>query len=139
MDTNERTIRRYFQEVWNDGRLDVLDELLTADYVNHSSSLPDAPAGPEGVKPIVAAMRAAFPDLHYTIDELLVAEDGVAARVTVTGTHLGDFFGIPATGRSFTATQMNLERMRAGRIAEHWRNTDELAMLRQLGVIGGPA
>ena len=135
MHPNERTITRYFEDVWNQGRLEVLDELLAPDYVNHSSSLPDTPPGPDGVKPIVAAMRAAFPDLHYTIDQLLVADDGVAARVTLSGTHLGDFFGIPATGRAFTTTQMNLERMRDGLICEHWRNTDELDLLRQLGVI----
>lgn len=135
MHPNQRTILRYFDEVWNQGNLDVLDELLTPDYVNHSSSLPDAPRGPAGVKPIVAAMRAAFPDLHYTIDQLVVGDDGVAARLTLTGTHLGDFFGIPATGRQFTTTQMNIERMRDGLISEHWRNTDELGLLRQLGVI----
>jgi steroid delta-isomerase-like uncharacterized protein len=128
-------IARYFQEVWNEGKLDVLDELLAADYVNHSSSMPDAPPGPAGVKPIVAAMRAAFPDLHYTIDQLVVGPDAVAARVTMSGTHRGDFFGIPPTGKSFTVTQTTIEQFRDGKIVAHWRNTDELSLLRQLGVI----
>jgi steroid delta-isomerase-like uncharacterized protein len=130
-----RVIERYFEEVWNQGRLEVLDELLAEDYVNHSSSLADAPPGPRGVKPIVAAMRAAFPDLHYTIERVVVDDDAVAVRVTMRGTHRGDFFGIPATGKSFAVTQMNLERFREGKIVEHWRNTDELGLMKQLGLI----
>jgi len=133
--TKHHVIVRYFEEVWNRGKLEVLDELLAPDYVNHASSLPDAPPGPAGVKPIVAAMRAAFPDLHYTIDQLVIGEDAVAVRVTLRGTHRGDLFGIPATGKAFTVTQTNIERFRDGKIVEHWRNTDELSLLRQLGVV----
>lgn len=135
-DAHKRTvIERYFEEVWNQGQLDVLDELLAPDYVNHSSSMPDAPPGPEGVKPIVAAMRRAFPDLHYTIDRMVVGDDAVAVRVTLTGTHVGDFFGIPPTGKPFKVTQTNIEQFRDGKIVAHWRNTDELSLLRQLGVV----
>src|SRR5690606_20771032 len=123
------------EEVWNQGQLDVLDELLAPDYVNHSSSMPDAPPGPEGVKPIVAAMRRAFPDLHYTIDRMVVGDDAVAVRVTLTGTHVGDFFGIPPTGKPLKVTRTNIEQFRDGKIVAHWRTTDELSLLRQLGVV----
>lgn len=128
-------IERYFEEVWNQGRLDVLDELLAADYVNHSSSLPDSPPGADGVKPIVAAMRRAFPDLRYTIEQMVIGDDAVAVRVTLTGTHDGDFFGIPATGKRFEVTQTTIERFRDGKIVAHWRNTDELSLMRQLGLV----
>lgn len=130
-----RVIERYFEEVWNQGKLDALDELLAPDYVNHSSSLPDPPPGPEGVKPIVAAMRRAFPDLHYTIEQMVIGEDAVAVRTRLSGTHVGDFFGIAPTGKRFEVTQMTLERFRDGKIVAHWRNTDELSLLRQLGVV----
>ena len=129
-------IERYFEEVWNQGRLEVLDELLADDYVNHSSSLPGSPLGPAGVKPIVAAMRQAFPDLHYTIEHVVIGRDAVAVRTTMTGTHEGDLFGIPATGRRVAVTQMTLEQLRDGKIVAHWRNTDELGLMRQLGVVG---
>lgn len=132
---NQAVVQRYFDEVWNQGKLEVLNELLAHDYVNHSSSIPDSPPGPEGVKPIVAAMRRAFPDLRYRIDQLVVSPDAVAARVTVSGTHRGDFFGIAPTGKHFEVTQTNIERFRDGKIVEHWRNTDELSLLRQLGVV----
>jgi steroid delta-isomerase-like uncharacterized protein len=132
-DRNRVVVERYFEEVWNQGRLEMLDELLTGDYRNHAPSTANPAPGPAGLKPIVAAMRQAFPDLHYTIERLVVAQDAVAAQVTLTGTHQGDLFGLPATGRRVRVTQMNIERLRDGRIAEHWRVTDELTLMRQLG------
>ncbi|MFO0745191.1 MAG: ester cyclase [Myxococcota bacterium] len=131
----ETIIRRYFEEVWNQGRVEVLDELLTADYQNHSPATPDPAPGPPGLVPIVQAMRAAFPDLRYELLDLVVGADAVVARVRMTGTHAGDFFGLAATGRAVDVEQMNLERFRDGRIAEHWRVTDMLGLMRQLGVV----
>jgi steroid delta-isomerase-like uncharacterized protein len=133
LDNNRRLIQRYFKEVWNEGRLDVLDELLTPDYINHSPGVPNPRPGPADLKPIVASMRAGIPDLHYTILDLVVAEDKVTAFVRMTGTHRGDFFGIPPTGRSIDVRQMQIEWIRGGRICQHWRITDDLTLLRQLG------
>jgi len=132
---NRAVVQRYFDEVWNQGKVEVLDELLAQDYVNHSSSIPNVPPGPDGVKPIVFAMRRAFPDLRYRIDQLVVSPEAVAARVTLSGTHHGDFFGIAPTGKRFEVTQTNIERFRDGKIVDHWRNTDELSLLKQLGVV----
>jgi ketosteroid isomerase-like protein len=133
LDANVRLIRRYFNEVWNEGQLDVLDELLTADYINHSPGLPNPRPGPADLKPIVAAMRAGIPDLHYTILDLVVSPDKVAAYVHVTGTHSGTFFGIAPTGRRIDVRQMQIEWIRDGRICAHWRITDDLSLMRQLG------
>jgi steroid delta-isomerase-like uncharacterized protein len=135
-DRNRIVVQRYFEEVWTQGRLEVLDEILTDDYCNHAPSTANPPPGPAGLKPIVAAMRAAFPDLHYSIERLVVGPDAVAAQVTLTGTHRGDLFGVPATGKPVRVTQVNIERLRDGRIAEHWRVTDELTLMRQLGLVG---
>jgi len=131
---NQQLIRDYFNEVWNKGNLDVLDDLLCPDYLNHSSSIPDSPPGPAGLKPIVTAMRMAFPDLHYAIQDLIITEDKVVARVKMTGTHTGDFFGIPPTNKSISVNQINIEYIENGRITEHWRITDENAMMSQLGL-----
>ena len=128
-------IHRYFDEVWNRGRVEVLDDILTSDYINHSPSVPNPEPGPLGLAPIVEAMRRAFPDLRYDIEDIVHGEDSLAVRLTVSGTHRGDFFGIPPTGRAFCVTQINIERLREGRIAEHWRTMDELGLLRQLGVL----
>jgi steroid delta-isomerase-like uncharacterized protein len=132
---HEAIVRRYFGEVWSEGRLDVLDQLLTEDYVNHTPSTPNPPPGPAGLKPIVAAFRQAFPDLHFTVEDVIVEGDRVAARVRMQGTHTGPLFGIAPTRRRVSVEQVNVELFRGGRIAEHWRVTDELGLLRQLGVI----
>jgi predicted SnoaL-like aldol condensation-catalyzing enzyme len=133
LDFNARLIQRYFDEVWNDGQLDVLDELLTADYINHSPGLPNPKPGPADLKPIVVHMRSAMPDLHYTILDLVVSEDKVAAFVRLTATHTGSLFGIAPTGRRIDVRQMQIERIREGKICEHWRLTDDLSLMRQLG------
>ena len=137
MTTPTRVIARYFEEVWNQGRVDVLDELLTPDYVNHSPSIPNPRPGPADLKPIVQAMRAGVSDLRYEILDLIVDGDGhkVAVFLRVTGTHTGSLFGMPATGRPFDIRQMQIEWLRDGRICQHWRITDELTLLRQLDVV----
>lgn len=131
---NRQLISRYFEEVWNQGRLDVLDELIAPNYINHSPGLPNLPPGPSGLKPIVAALRQGLPDVHYVIKDMVVTADKVAVRVSMTGTHRGVFFGLPATGRPVSVDQLQIERIENGQIVEHWRQTDELGLLRQLGL-----
>jgi steroid delta-isomerase-like uncharacterized protein len=135
IDDVRRLITRYFDEVWNQGHLDALDELLTPDYLNHNPSTPNPPRGPGGLKPIVAAMRDAVPDLHYHILDMVVAADKVAVFVHVTGTQTGPLFGLPATGKRIDVRQMQIEWLKDGRIWQHWRVTDELTLLRQIGAV----
>ncbi len=132
---NKRIVETYFNEVWNKGSVDALDTLLARDYINHTPSTPDPPRGPAGLKPIVQALRTGFPDLHYQLMDLVVTRDRVVARVIVTGTHTGTLFGIPPTGRRVRVNQINIEQIENGKIAEHWRVTDELTMMKQLGVV----
>jgi len=128
-------VTRYFEEVWNQGRVDVLDELLTPDYRNHSPSIPNPRPGPADLKPIVMAMRAGLPDLHYEVLDLIATPEKVAVYVRLTGTHTGTLFGIAATGRTIDVRQMQIEWLEDGRISQHWRVTDELTLMRQLGVL----
>ncbi|WP_157994573.1 ester cyclase [Peristeroidobacter agariperforans] len=127
--------RRYFNEVWNQGDVTVLDQLLAPSYINHTPSTPNPPPGPAGLKPIVLAMRSAFPDLHYEIKDVIATEDAVVMRVVMNGTHRGVLFGLPATGKKVSVEQINIEHLRDGRIVEHWRVTDELELMRQLGAV----
>ena len=129
---NEKLARRYFEEAWNRGDVAVLDEILAPDYVNHTPSTPNPPAGPTGLKPIILAMRRAFPDLHYEIKDVIATEEALNIRVVMTGTHRGDLFGLPPTGRRVRVDQINIEHIRDGRIVAHWRITDELKLMRQL-------
>ena len=129
-------LRRYIDEIWNQGRTELIGELLAENYVNHSPGSPDMSTDRTGVVYIVSTMRAAFPDLHYDIEDMVVGADAIAARLTVTGTHLGIFFGLPATGRRFQVSQINIEHVANGRIVSHHRLTDEASLMRQLT---GPA
>jgi steroid delta-isomerase-like uncharacterized protein len=134
-DQHERIIRRYYEEVWNQGRLDVLDELLDQQYINHTPSVPDPPPGPDGLKPIVAAIRKAFPDLHYEIKDIVVNDSMAVARVIMTGTQQDSLFDLPPTGRKIMVNQINMEKIRNGKVVAHWRVTDELSMMKQLGFV----
>ncbi|GEP91647.1 conserved hypothetical protein, steroid delta-isomerase-related [Chitinophaga terrae (ex Kim and Jung 2007)] len=130
-----RTIgQRYFEEVWNQGKVDLLDSLLAPGYINHTPSAPTVP-GPEGLKPIVLAIRKAFPDLHYEIQDMIPAPGYLTMRVVMTGTQQDTLFGLPPTGKPVKVLQINIEKIVDGRIAEHWRVTDELTMMKQLGVV----
>jgi len=135
VERNAALARRYFEEVWNRGNVDALDELLAPNYVNHTPSTPNPPPGPQGLKPIVRAIRQAFPDLHYEIKDVIATPDSVAIRVVMTGTHRGDLFGVAPTGRTIKVDQVNIEHIERGRIVEHWRVTDELSLMRQIGVV----
>jgi len=132
---NQKIIESYFKEVWNKGKLDLLDNLITADYINHSPSTPNPPPGPEGLKPIIAEMRRGIPDLNYEIKDLVVTREKAVARVLMTGTHTGELWGIKPTGKKIHVNQINIEHFRNGRIAEHWRVTEELNLMKQLGVV----
>ena len=132
---NERIIRRYFDEAWGRGNLDVLDEILAPDYVNHTPSTPNPPVGPSGLKPIILAFRRAFPDLHYEIEEIIATPDHVVARVWMTGTQTGELFGNRPSGKRVRIMQINIERIVNGRIVSHWRVTDELTLMKQIGAI----
>lgn len=132
---NEKIIKRYFEEAWNQGKLEVLDEIIAPDYVNHSPGMPNPLPGPEGLKPIIEGLRKAFPDLHFTIENMVVTENQVAIHSIMSGTHEGDLFGLPATGKKVNVNQLQIERIENGKIVEHWRQSDDLGMMRQLGQI----
>ena len=137
LERNRQIIEQYFYEVWNAGNLDKLEDLITPDYINHSPSTTNPEPGPTGLKPIIAAMRAAFPDLNYQIEDLVITEDKIVARVIMRGTQSGDFFGLPPTNKKVEVSQMNIEAIRDGKISQHWRVTDELKLMQQLGIVGG--
>ncbi len=132
---NKVLVQRYFTEVWNQGKLDVLDEILDHQYINHTPSVPDPPPGPAGLKPIVAAIRKAFPDLHYEIKELITNDSMAVVRTVVTGTQTDSLFNLPPTGKKIMVNQINIEKISNGKIREHWRVTDELTMMKQLGFV----
>jgi steroid delta-isomerase-like uncharacterized protein len=138
-ETNKTLSRRFFEEVFGKGKLNLLDELIAKDHINSGpSALPGLPAGSEGTKQLVTVYRNAFPDLHFTIDEQIAEGDKVVTRWSVQGTHKGELAGIPATGKSSTVTGVTVDRIENGKIAETWGIFDQFGMMQQLGVIPTP-
>ena len=138
-EVNKTQYRRTFEEVFNQGNLALVDELVAPDFLNHDVPPGMNSRGPDSPRQIARMLRTAFPDLHFTIEELVAEADTVAGRVTMRGTHLGPFQGIPATGRSFEQAQTHFVRFRDGKAIEHRAVRDDLGMMRQLGVIPAPA
>jgi predicted ester cyclase len=132
-----RTAERIPLEVLNGGNFGLLDELLAPDFVDHYAQ-PGVPPTREGLKQTVAALKTAFPDLRYTIDDAITCGDQVVHRLSATGTMKGDFMGIPATGKQATWTEIHIGRVVDGRLTEHWGLVDQLGMLVQLGVVPAP-
>jgi steroid delta-isomerase-like uncharacterized protein len=137
-EVNKTQYRRSFEEVFNQGNLAIVDELVTPDFLNHEVPPGMNNRGPDSTRQIVKMLRTAFPDLHFTIEELVAEGDTVAGRVTMSGTHLGPFQGIPPTGRSFEQAHMHFVRFRDGKAIEHRAVRDDLGMMRQLGLIAAP-
>jgi steroid delta-isomerase-like uncharacterized protein len=135
---NKASARRGFEEIWNQGNLAVVDELTSPDYAGHFF-LPGMASGVEGFKQFVMLYRSAFPDVHFTVDDIVAEGDRVATRWTATGTHTGQLMNIPPTGKKVTVTGMTLTRYNAeGKGVEGWANFDQLGMLQQLGVVPAP-
>jgi steroid delta-isomerase-like uncharacterized protein len=138
-ETNKTLSRRFLEEVFNNGKLNVLDEIIAKDHVSTGpGTLPGLPTGPEGQKQLVTVYRNAFPDVHFTIDEQIAEGDKVVTRWTGRGTHKGELLGIPATGKSSTVTGIAVDRIVNGKIAESWGIFDQFGMMQQLGVIPMP-
>lgn len=132
------------RELFGAGRMELADELIGPDCLDHGAESgprvagreAGAPRGPEGIKGVVGWLRSAFPDLVYEIEDAFGSGDRVAIRCTARGTHRGEFLGHPPTGRGFAVQQIHLFRVSDGQIAEHWAARDDVGMMHQLGLAG---
>jgi steroid delta-isomerase-like uncharacterized protein len=132
-EANEKVMRRFVEEVINNGDYSVLGELIHPNYVYRS---PDQELrGPDALVGLFTAYRTAFPDLNAEIDDLVTTDDRAVISFTLTGTHEGDLLGIGATGKQVEVNGMVLSRFEDGKIVDEWEILDMLAMFQQLGVI----
>ena len=134
VEQNKAIVRRDAEEIWNQGNLDVADEIFATNFVNHDPSRPEV-RDVSSYKQLAAAVRAAFPDFHVTIEDMVAEGDKVAIRYTSTGTHKSEYRGLPPTGKQVTVTGMRIYRFASGKIVENWWNSDVLGFMQQLGVI----
>jgi steroid delta-isomerase-like uncharacterized protein len=136
-DENKRVVRRFVDEVWNDGNVDVIDEIISPNAIDHNPN-PGQPAGSEGVKWVVRTFRAAMPDLHMELHDQVAEGDTVVNRWTITGTQQGELFGIPATGKRVSVSGIDCISVIDGKMDEHRLSLDQLGMLQQLGIVPTP-
>jgi steroid delta-isomerase-like uncharacterized protein len=136
---NKQLAQRWFEEVWNQGLENSIDELLAEDGIAFGLAESGTPVhGPEQIKPFVRNLRDAFPDLHITIEDLVAEGDKIAVRFSATGSHKGHGLGFSPTGRPMKATGMTILQIANGKLRRGWNNWDQLGMMQQLGVAPGP-
>jgi len=136
---DHKAIARYFLgEAFSTGNLAPADEWVGPNWVNHDPGTPPLPAGPEGFKQLVGGYRAAFPDLHITVDDVIAEGDKVVGRWTATGTNTGSLNGMPPTGKKATITGISILTFAGDQVTEQRTNWDTMGMLQQLGVIPAP-
>jgi steroid delta-isomerase-like uncharacterized protein len=131
-ETNKAIVRRYFDQVLNEQQHDLAEEFLAETIELHGTDL--AP-GLEVVKQWLTMFAAAFPDGHYTVEDVVAEGDRVVARTTFNGTHKAEMQGIPASGKAVSVPSITIFRLDNGKIAEGWLINDNLGMMQQLGVI----
>src|ERR1700722_7264363 len=135
-ENNKAVIRKFLEEVINQNRMDRATDLVVEDFVE-LDPLPGQRQGREGLKEVLGMMRAAFPDIHWAVEEMVGEGDKVVTRFTWTGTHRGSFMGIPATGKSVSVKGVVIDQLEGGKMSNSRILMDSLGMLQQLGV--GPS
>ena len=134
VEQNKRLARRFYDEVLNGRKMDVADEILSLQYVDHSASAP----GLENFRTYLAMITRVFPDINVTVEDMFADEHKVAVRLTIRGTQADSFRGFPATGGQATWSGMDIIHISNGKIVERWSERDFLHMLVQLGHVQYP-
>lgn len=134
---NKVVIRRMIEEAWNENNPDALEEFVAPDVFNHNA-VPEHQHGIDGVKHILGWVRASFPDARLDIEDMIAEGDKVAARMTSSGTHKGEFVGIPPTGKRVSVQHVHWFRLADGKVVEQWSVRDDLGQMQQMGVIPSP-
>lgn len=132
---NKNIVRRFQEGMLEAIRTGNPDPLLEVAQPDCAFGMPGMPSTLEGMRQMLPAFRAAFPDLSITVGEMLAEGDMVAYRLTATGTHAGEFMGIPATGKRVTFTETHIDQIANGKIVRHDGDWDQMGMMQQLGVI----
>lgn len=143
MDDPKQVIHRFVEELWNERRLDVADAIFAKDCITHqlqSGVPPDAvPRGPHEIKEHVTSWIASFPDLHFSIEQILSEGDRVAMQLLMEGTHERAWLGIPASGKKMQVRMFTVHRVMQGKIVEDWVLVESLGVFQQLGVVPNTA
>lgn len=135
---SKAVVEHVWEEFFIQGNLDKADEFFAPDYVNHDPAAPEDSHGPEELRQFLSIYHRAFPDMQFTIEDMIAEGDKVVVRWTLRGTHQGELMGIPPTNNRVMLTGMSIERVSGDKIIETWDNYDTLGLMQQLGVIPEP-
>ena len=133
LEENKALVRRAFN-AWNEKNWEILEELYAPDYVCHLPVSPEPLTNKESEE-FMRTFLAAFPDYSHMIEDMIAEDDKVVTRFTISGTHKGEYMGIPSTGKEMELTSIMISRIADGKIVEEWQEFDEYSFMRQLGAI----
>ena len=129
MEQNKAIVLKFI-ESYNERKLDLIDDFVASDYIDHDKNI-----GREGLKQLIAMGLKAFPDWYETVEDIIAEDDKVWVRLTYTGTHKGEFMGLPPTGKKITSKAVDIYRLVDGKLAEYWNVTDNLNVFKQVDAI----
>ena len=135
---NKALVRQMVEEIFNRGNVSRIGEFVAPDFVEREELPPGIPRNREGVTQFLSIFRSAFPDFQATIDDIVAEGDKVVIRQTFSGTHKGEFMGIPPTGKSVSYGVIDIIRLADGKFVEHWGQMDTMGMMQQLGAVPAP-
>jgi steroid delta-isomerase-like uncharacterized protein len=129
IEENKALVRRFITDVFEEGRLDAVDELCADDFIGHTWGNTDK----EGLKQAMARVAQGLADARFTLDDMIGEGDEVAVRLTASARQVGEFMGMPASGKTYEIGEIHIFRVRDGQVAEHWHQFDSASLMRQLG------
>jgi predicted ester cyclase len=138
MTDDAAAFRRIPLEIFNEGKLDVLDEVVSENYVEHMDLPPGVPPDRDGFRGFITALRGGFPDFKFEVLQQYQDGDKHIGLVRASGTMTGEFMGMPPSGKSATWDEVHIGRMADGKLTEHWGVIDRMSMMQQLGFMPGP-
>ncbi len=134
-DDNKRLVRRALEEIYTKGDLELANELVHPDFVDHEPAHAEQPTGPESVKQTVRRLQSAFGELRFAVEDEIAEGDKVVQLVTMSGRHTGPLIGREPTGKALAVRHIYIWRIAYGKIADHWGSRDDLGLLGQLGLL----
>jgi steroid delta-isomerase-like uncharacterized protein len=132
---NKAVVRRLYEEVWNKRKLEVINEIISPSHALQASNIFGSSIGPEAYKRNALLFFAGYPDLHWTIEDTIAEKDKVVACWTISGTHKGDYLGVPATNKKVSVEGITIHHITNGKIMDSYVSWDIWGMMQQLGVV----
>jgi steroid delta-isomerase-like uncharacterized protein len=132
---NKALIRRLYEEVWNKRKVELVSEIISPSHALQAPNVVGSAVGPEAYKRQLMSFLAGYPDLHWTIEDMIAEDDKVVACWTISGTHRGEYLGIPATNKKVSVEGITIHHISKGKIMDSYSNWDALGMMQQLGAV----